>query len=63
MPVTSRKNAVGGQLGVGLMASNLDQLLFIILKNYEDLNALHITKIALLGISLFMQVNSTVQFN
>lgn len=57
MVVTGRKTAMGGALNMGLIASNTDQLLFIATSNYENFNALHITKMSLLGLSLLLQVS------
>ena len=62
MAVTSRKTAMGGALNLGLVASNTDQLLFLITTKYDDFDALDLTKIALLGASLFIQVCSVAYF-
>ena len=57
MVVTGRKTAMGGALNMGLIASNTDQLLFIVTSNHNNFNALHFTKMSLLGLSLFLQVS------
>ena len=51
-----RKTFMGGALNMGLVASNTDQLL-IVVTSKPDLDALDITKIVLISISLFVQVN------
>ena len=57
MAVTSRKTAMGGALNLGLVASNTDQLLFIVTTKYEKFDVLDLIKIGLLGVSLLIQVN------
>ena len=57
MAVTSRKTAMGGALNLGLVASNTDQLLFLITTKYDDFDALDLTKVGLLGVSLLIQVS------
>jgi hypothetical protein len=57
MAVTSRKTAMGGALNLGLVASNTDQLLFIVTSKYKEFDVLDLIKIGLLGVSLFIQVN------
>ena len=59
MGLTGRKTAMGGALSLGLVASNSDQLLNIVTKKYKDLDALDLTKIGLLAMSLMTQVNVT----
>ena len=54
---TGRKTAMGGALSMGLIASNTDQLLNIVTTKYQNLDALDITKIALLSASLLIQVS------
>ena len=55
---TGRKTAMGGALTMGLIASNTDQVLNIITTKWtKGLDALDISKIALLSASLFIQVS------
>lgn len=56
----TRKTVTGGALGIGLIASNVDQILAIVVDSnhgsYKSLDSLEITKVALLGMSLFVQI-------
>ena len=60
MGLTGRKTAMGGALNLGLIASNSDQLLNIVTTSYKNFDALDLTKIVLLGISLTTQVNFVI---
>ena len=54
-----RKTFTGGALNMGLVASNTDQLL-IVITSKSDLDALDITKIVLISISLIVQVKMII---
>ena len=57
MGLTGRKTAMSGALNLGLVASNTDQLLLIVTTKYKQFDALDITKLVLVSISLVSQVS------
>ena len=54
--MASRRTAMGGALGMGLLSSNIDQLLTILSMN--DLPTGEYVKAGLIGFSLVLQVSS-----
>lgn len=63
---TARKTVTGGALGIGLIASNIDQILALVVNPkegaYKSLNGLEITKAVLLVTSLAVQVVTMILF-
>ena len=55
--MASRRTAMGGALGMGLLSSNIDQLLTIL--SMKDLPTGEYVKAGLIGLSLFLQVSSS----
>lgn len=53
--MASRRTAMGGALGMGLLSSNIDQLLTILSMN--DLPTGEYVKVGLIGFSLVLQVS------